>query len=353
MVLKTLTSWGGQIFEILKMVLTLLVALLMGALVMQLSGKDSMQAYGALFSSALGDPSAVANSLLAATPLIFTGLAAAIAFRAGVFNVGVEGSLYLGAFAAAWVGFTITSLPGWLLIPLCVLAAAAVGGVWSYIPGVMKARLAVDETVTTILLNYVAILFTGYLVNYPFKVPGMANSMSAEVAPAAHLARFMPGSQFNTGFLIALAAVVAITFLMKRMNLGFELRSVGDNPIFSRWMGMPTEKIIEKVMFISGLLGGVAGAVQVLGMHYRFAANFSPGFGFTGIAIALLARNNPIGVLFAGLLFGILRSGSSTMELFTDVPRDLIRVLEATVIFFAAMEISWSWLRRKRNGIRN
>jgi simple sugar transport system permease protein len=217
----------------------------------------------------------------------------------------------------------------------------------------MKARLAVDETVTTILLNYVAILFTSYLVNYPFKVPGIANAMSAEVAPAAHLTRFMPGSQFNAGFLIALAAVAIITFLMKRMNLGFELRSIGDNPIFSKWMGMQTEKIIEKVMFISGLLGGVAGAVQVLGVHYRFAANFSPGFGFTGITIALLARNNPIGVLFAGLLFGVLRSGSSTMELFTDVPRDLIRVLEATVIFFAAMEISWNWLRRKRNGIRN
>ena len=351
--MKTSTSWGGQIFEILKMVLTLLVALLMGALVMQLSGKDSIQAYGALFSSALGSPTAIANCLLAATPLIFTGLAAAIAFRAGVFNVGVEGSLYLGAFAAAWVGFTFTSLPGWLLIPLCVLVGSAVGGGWGYIPGMLKARLAVDETVTTIMLNYVAILFTSYLVTYPFKVPGMANAMSAEVAPAAHLTRFMPGSQLNAGFLIALAAVVVIAFLMKRMNLGFELRSVGDNLVFSKWMGMPTERIIETVMFISGLLGGVAGAVQVLGVHYRFAANFSLGFGFAGITIALLARNNPVGVLIAGLLFGVLRSGSSTMELFTDVPRDLIRVLEATVIFFTAMEISWSWLRRKRDGIRH
>lgn len=353
MTLKTSTSWGGQLFEILKILFTLLVALVMGALVMELSGKDSMQAYGALFSSALGSSSALANSLLAATPLIFTGLAAAIAFRAGVFNVGVEGSLYLGAFAAAWAGFTFVTLPGWLLIPLCMVVAAIVGGIWSYIPGVMKARLAVDETVTTILLNYVAILFTSYLVNYPFKVPGMANAMSEEVAPAAHLYRFLSGSQFNTGFLIAVAAVVVVHFVMSRMNLGFELRSVGDNPLFSKWMGMPTEKIVEKVMFISGLLGGVAGAVQVLGVHYRFAANFSPGFGFTGITIALLARNNPIGVLFAALLFGVLRSGSSTMELFTDVPRDLIRVLEATVIFFAAMEISWTWLKRKRNGIHH
>lgn len=351
--MKKVSIWRSQFNEVVKILVTLLVALLMGAVAMELSGKDSLQAYTALFTSALGDWEAVANSLLMATPLIFTGLGAAIAFRAGMFNVGVEGSLYLGAFAAAWVGFTFTNLPFWVLIPCCFLTAALVGGIWSYIPGMIKARLAVDEIVTTILLNYVAILFTSYLVNYPFKVPGMANSMSAQIAPAAQLARLAPPSQFNSGFLLAIAATVVIAFIMKRMNLGFELRSVGDNPIFSRWMGMPVAGIIEKVMFISGILGGLAGAVQVLGVHYRFVANFSPGFGFTGIAIALLARNSPVGVFFASLLFGVLHSGSSTMELFTDVPRDLIRVLEATVIFFAAMEISFNWLRRRRNGIHH
>lgn len=335
---------------ILQVCLTLLVALIMGALVMELSGKDSLAAYQVLLESALGSKNAIANTLLAATPLIFSGLGAAIAFRAGVFNVGVEGAIYVGAFGAAWVGFTFLGLPGAALISLCFLMAAVVGGIWCYFPGVLKARLNVDEIVTTIMLNYVAILLTSYLVNYPFRLPGLANAMSAEVAPQALLARLAPPSQLSTGFILAVVAAIVIAFLFKRLRLGFELRTVGDNPMFARWSGMPAAGVIEKVMFISGLLGGLAGAVQVLGVNYRFVANFSPGYGFTGIAIALLARNSPLGTLLAALLFGILRSGSSTMEIFTDVPRDLITVLEATVILFVALEFSLSWLRRKRNG---
>jgi len=350
MAVNSKTKWQKPLRETGKVVFTLLVALLMGAIVMQLSGKNSIEAYRALFTSALGSRTAIANSLLAATPLIFTGLGAAIAFRAGIFNVGVEGSLYLGAFIAAWVGFTFITLPVVVVIPLAILAAALVGGIWCYIPGVLRARLAVDEIVTTIMLNYVAILFTSYLVNYPFKVPGVANAMSAPISESAKLARLAPPSQLNSGFILGFLAVIMITFIMHRTTLGFELRNVGDNPIFARWSGMPTAWVIEKVMFISGLLGGLAGAANVMGVNYRFMANFSPGYGFTGIAIALLARNSPIGVFFVALLFGILRGGSSTMELFTDVPRDLIRVLEATVIFFVSIEFTLGWLRRRHNG---
>lgn len=331
----------------LQAVFTLLIALLMGAVVMQLSGKDAIEAYTVLFSSALGSRTAVANTLLAATPLIFTGLGAAIAFRAGVFNVGVEGSLYLGAFVAAWAGFTFVTLPPLILVSLCFVLAAVVGGFWCYAPGVLKARLEVDEIVTTIMLNYVAILFTSYLVNYPFRVPGLANAMSEKVAEGARLVRLAPPSQLNLSFLIALAVTVGLILLFRRTTLGYELRSVGDNPLFARWSGMPVAGVIEKVMFISGALGGLAGAGQALGVHYRFVANFSPGFGFDGIAIALLGHNTPIGTFLAALLFGVLRSGGSTMELFTDVPRDLIRVLEATIIFFVAIEFSLGWLQSR------
>ena len=335
--------------DALQVVITLGVALLMGAIVMELSGKDALQAYQALFNSAFGSKTALANTLLAATPLIFTSLGAAIAFRAGVFNVGVEGSLYVGAFAAAWVAFTFITLPAMALIPLCILAAAFVGGLWCYFPGVLKARLDVDEIVTTIMLNYVAILLTSWLVNYPFRVPGLANAMSEQVAPQAELARLSPPSQLNSGFLLAVLAALIFSFIVKQTRLGFELRTVGDNPLFARWSGMPVAIVIEVVMFLSGLLGGVAGAIQVLGVNYRFVAGFSPDYGFTGIAIALLARNSPLGALIVALLFGALRSGSATMEIFTDVPRDLITVLEATVIFFAALDIGVSWLWRSRS----
>ncbi|NOZ48881.1 MAG: ABC transporter permease [Chloroflexi bacterium] len=337
-------------FQLLQVGFTLLVALIMGAIMMTLSGKNAMEAYRVLFGSALGSKTAIANTLLASTPLIFAGLGAAIAFRAGVFNVGVEGSIYIGAFTSAWVGFTFVNLPGYFLVPLALLAAAITGGLWCYFPGVLKARLDVDEIVSTIMLNYVAVLFTSYLVNYPFRLPGLANAMSAEVAPQARLARLSPPSQMNISFLIAVAAAIILAFVVKHMRLGFELRTVGDNPLFARWSGMPVPKVIESVMFISGLFGGLAGAGQALGVNYRFIAGFSPGYAFTGIAIALLARNSPIGTLIAALLFGILRSGSSTMEIFTDVPRDLITVLEATVIFFAALEFSFGWLKRRRRG---
>ena len=333
--------------SLLRTLSTLSIALFMGALVMWVSGKDPLQAYWALLQTSLGSRTAIANSLLAATPILFTAMAAVVAFRAGVFNVGAEGSLYLGGFAAAWMGFTFTDLPTWLIIPLSFLTAGLVGGLWCYFPAVLRSRLQVDELVTTILLNYVAILFTEYLVNGPFLVPGVANAMSPQIAPAARLPRLMPPSQLNVGFLLALATALIMIYLMTRGKLGYEIRMVGDNPEFARWSGINVANVIEKVMAIGGILGGLAGASQVMGVHYRFIAGFSPGLAFTGITVALLVRNSPLGALIAALLFGMLRSGSATMEIMTDVPRDLIRVLEATIIFFATIEFGGLLWRRR------
>lgn len=331
-----------------QVAITLALALVVGAVIMLVSGKDAWNAYKVLFESAFGSGRAIANTLLAATPLILTGLATVIAFRAGIFNVGVEGSLYIGAFAAAWAGFTLVDLPGVVLAPLAFLLAGLLGAAWSLIPGYLRARLRVDEVVTTIMLNYVAILFTTYLVNGPFFVPGMANAMSKSVAPQAQLLRLAPPSQLNTGFLLALACIVAMIFLFRRTTLGYELRTVGSNPLFARWSGMPVGSIILRVMFISGFLGGLAGAGQVLGVHYRFVANFSPGYGFDGITVALLGRSTPTGAFLAALFFGALRNGGATMELFTDVPRNLVDILQALIIFFVAIDLSLSWLRWRR-----
>lgn len=327
---------------------TVLLALVVSGVIVQLSGKDAVQAYQVLFNSAFGSTRAIANTLLMTTPLIFTGLATLIAFRAGVFNVGVEGSLYVGAFAAAWVGFTFVDLPGFVLIPLAFLGGALVGGVWGLLPGYLKARLRVDEIVTTIMLNYVAILFTDYLVTGPFFVPGMANAMSAEVAPQAQLPRLVERSQLNLSFLIALGVFVAVAFLLRRTTLGFEIKTIGTNPIFARWIGMPVGRTIMMVMFLSGVIGGLAGAGQALGVHYRFVSGFSNGLGFDGIVIALLGRNTPIGVLFSALFLGALRNGASTLEMFTQIPRDLVDIVVALVIFFVAVDVSIDWLRRRR-----
>jgi simple sugar transport system permease protein len=331
----------------LRTVLMLALALLIGGVIMALSGKDPVSAYNMLITGALGSDRALANTLLAATPLIFTGLATLVAFRAGIFNVGVEGSLYVGAFAAAFVGFTWTTLPALVLVPLAFAAGGVAGALWALIPGYLKARLRVDEIVTTIMLNYVATLFTDYLVNGPFLVAGMSNAMSAEIAPQAQLARLVPRSQLNGSFILALIVFAVVALLLRRSTFGYEIKAMGTNPTFARWSGMPVGRIIIQVMLVSGFIGGLAGAGQVLGVHYRFVSGFSRGLGFDGIVVALLGRNTPIGVLLAALFLGALRNGSSSMEMFNQIPRDLIDILIALVIFFVAIDFSIEWWRRR------
>ncbi len=337
--------------SVARFAVTFLAALLVGAAVMVASDRPALQAYRTLFTVAFVGVQNVADTLLTATPLIFTGVATAVAFRAGVFNVGVEGALHLGAFAAAWVGFTATALPGPVVIPLALLAAGVAGALFCLGPGVLRAYLRVDEIVTTIMLNYVAIFFTSYLVNYPYAVPGLANAMSPKISPAAVLPRLLPPSQLNLALVVALAVVVAVHLIMTRTPLGYELRAVGSNPVFARWAGIPVGAVIVKVMLLSGFIGGLAGAGQVLGVNYRFVDGFSPGYGFDGITIALLGRNTPLGALAAAVLMGALRSGGATVELFMDIPKDLVLILEATIIFFVTAEYGLDFTRRRRHAL--
>ncbi|MBN1566066.1 MAG: hypothetical protein JXA10_19660 [Anaerolineae bacterium] len=349
----TETPWAETLISLVnnaaRVIITIEMALIVSGLVLELSGKDALDTYRVLFESGLSTERARANSLLAATPIIFTGLGTAIAFRAGIFNVGVEGSLYMGALAAAWVGFTFVGLPGLMLIMLAFVVAALAGGAWGLIPGYLKARLRVDEVVTTIMLNYVAIEFTSYMVQSgPLFVPGMANAMSESVAEKAQLSRLVERSQLNSSFILALVCVGVMIFIMQRTRLGYETRLTGDNPLFARWSGVMVGKTILLVMFISGVLGGLAGAGQVLGVHYNFTARFSRGFGFDGMTIALLARNSPLGVLVGALLFGVLRSGGTTIEIFTDVPIDLVDIVQALIIFFVAIDLNLDFLGQRR-----
>ncbi len=337
----------NELRQLFRVMITLLMALLLGGAIIAASGKDPIFAYQQLYQAAFGNQRAFANTLLAATPLIFTGLATLIAFRAGIFNIGVEGSLYFGAFVAAWVGFTFVGLPGILLIPLAFILAGMAGGLWGVVPGYLKAYLQVDEVVTTIMLNYVAIFFTDWLVTGPFLVPGMANAMSAEVAPQAQLPRLVERSQLNISFYIALVTVFIVLLIVRRTTLGYEVDAHGTNPLFARWMGMPVKRVIVQVMFLSGLIGGLAGAGQALGVNYRFVSGFSRGLGFDGIVVALLGRNTPIGALLAALFFGALRNGGSTMELFTRIPRDLIDILQALIIFFLTVDVGYQWLTNR------
>src|SRR5438128_10557644 len=269
-----------RLFRPVQLAGPFLIALLVGAIVLFASGRDAIGTYWLLAQQSLGGTSQIANTLVAATPVLLTGLATAIAFRSGMFNVGVEGSLYVGAFAAAWAGFTLTRLPGPLLILVAVVLAGLAGALWALIPGILRAQWRVDEVVTTLMLNYVAILLTSWLVNYFFLAPDIANSMSPLIAGDARLARLLPGSQLTIAFLLALLVTLLYAFLFNRATIGYELRMTGLNPRFARAVGINLGRAIIVAFLLSGLIGGSAGGLQILGVNYRFIEQLSPGYAF-------------------------------------------------------------------------
>jgi ABC-type uncharacterized transport system permease subunit len=321
-------------------------ALLVGALTLLLTGRDPIATYRLLLEQSFGSSIAIANTLTQATPVLFAGLATAVAFRAGVFNIGVEGCIYVGAFAAAWVGFSFVGAPGLLLIPAALLTAAVVGALWGFVPGYLRARWNVDEVVTTLMLNFVAIGVTSYLVNGPFLAVGTANSMSPLVAGEARLGSLMPPSQLSVGFVLALLVAALFWFVFRRTAIGYELDVTGANPRFAITSGISLLKVILLAMIVSGVIAGIAGAIQVLGVNGRFIDRFSPGFGFTGIAVALLGRNTAIGCVLAALFFGALSNGAAMMQLFSDIPLDLVNVLAGMVMIFAV--VNFAGLRPRR-----
>jgi simple sugar transport system permease protein len=320
--------------------LPFVLAMLVAGTVLVVTGRDVAEIFGLLVVHSFGSPDAVANTLAQTTPVLLTGLATAFAFRSGVFNIGVEGSLYLGAFAAAWAGFTFLGLPGPVLILVAVVLGALVGAAWALVPGYLRARWQVDEVVTTLMLNFVAIGLTSYLVNGPFLAEGTANSMSPIVASKTRLASLAPPSQLTIGFVVAAALAVGFWFVFRRTTLGFELRTAGDNPTFAAASGISLFRVVMIAMLVSGLIAGLAGAMQVLGVNYRFIDRFSPGYGFTGIAVALLGRNTAVGCVLAALFFGALSNGGATIQLFTSIPLDLIDVLAGTVMVFAVVDLA-------------
>ncbi len=331
----------------LRLAMPFVAALLVGSILLAITGRDPFSTYAELFNEALGGQSRIAATLTAATPLIFTGLATAIAFRAGVFNVGVEGSFYLGGLAAAWVGFAWIGLGGTLQMLAALGFGALVGGLWMLLPGWLRARMDVDEVVTTLMLNFIAIGIALWLVNGPLLAAGSANSATPMVLAEARLPRLIPPSTLNAGFLIGLAALVVYGVWLRLRVGGFENRLVGLNPRFARSVGISVSSVILLAIVLSGVIGGLGGATHALGVVGRFSEGFSPGYGFTGIAVALLGRNRPVGILIGALIFGALTSAGTTVQLFADIPLDLVQVLEGTVMMLAVVE-AVRWARRRR-----
>ena len=283
-------------------------------------------------------------------PLIFTGLSIAVAYNAGLFNIGAEGQIIVGMLASAFFGYKFADLPRVLHIPLTLFAGMGAGALWASVPGYLKAKFGVHEVVNSIMMNYVALHLSHYLVTGPLQDPNTTLPYSPDIAPSARLWRFMSrfGEQYrvNTGILIAIVAAVFTYWLLYKTTTGFEIRAVGFNPDASKYAGMNTSSAMAKAMLISGALSGLAGAVQVMGIQFKFLDLFGfEGFGFDGIAVALVAKNNPIGILASAFLFGTLQRGSQTMQALAGVPKETIGIVQAAIIFIVAAEGMWQgWL---------
>jgi general nucleoside transport system permease protein len=346
--------------EILWPLIAVLCAFVVGGVVILLLGDNPIIAYSLLLSNSFGSLRDIGWTLHYATPLIFTGLAVMVAFRCGLLNIGAEGQLYVAAFATAWVGITFggtvvdifgtkvdwswMSLPGYLLVPLCMLAAIVAGGIWGAIPGILKAKFGSHEVINTIMLNFIAIAMVAYLTQYHYKVPGDAIQQTAPIGEAAHIPKlnefltFLPHDvPLNVAFLLALLMCVVVYVFLWKTKWGYELRAVGENPSAAEYGGISTKKQIIIAMTISGALAGMVAIGEVLGKEHDFETGFSAEWGFLGIAVALLGRNHPLGVLIAALFFGVLLRGQIFVDAFTPrVSKDLGWVLQAIIILFVA-----------------
>lgn len=323
---------------LVSLFLSIAAALLIGGLIMMANGRSPIVGYSALITGAFGSKYNLATTFAKTVPLILTGLATAVSFRSGIFNIGGEGQLYLGAFAAAYVGFTFTNLPPALGILLAIIAGAIVGGLYALVPALLKVYYQIDEVITTIMLNSVAVLFTDYLVNYPFAASQGKMGGTDMVAEGYRLTRLVRLSTLNTSIFIMGFIALIIYYMMQKTSAGYNFKMVGENATFAKYGGINVKKQMIVAMLISGGLCGIAGVFEVLGSHYRFLQNISPGFAFDGMLVALIVKNNPIGVILMSIFFGALKTGSVAMENTTSIPSELVLVIQSIIILFIAGE---------------
>ncbi len=324
------------LLQLLGPTLSLVLAFIVCGVFILIIGKDPLAVYGMFFSETLGNPYGIGQILFKATPLMFTGLSAAIAFRAGLFNIGAEGQLYIGSFVTAWIGFTFTSLPAVLLLPLCVFGGMLGGAVWGAIPGVLKAKFGAHEVINTIMMNFIAAALISYLVNNIFAVPATVHTPSisdkAELMRLDQLSAIFKGSPVNLSLVIAFLACAFLYYFLWKTRQGYELRAVGLSITAASYGGIDVSRRTIMAMTMAGAFAGLVGSNFVLGYKHYFELGFSEGVGFIGIAAALLGRNHPIGIIVASLFFGVLEYGSLTIN--TIVPKELVNILQAIIILF-------------------
>ena len=331
-------------------ILAVITAVVIGSALMFAAGYDPILAYSGLADGAFGNARGIARSLLNMTPLVFAGLSVAFAFKGGLFNIGAEGQLFIGAITAAWVGFAF-DLPPYIHMPLALLAGSLAGAFWGAMPGFLKAFTGAHEVITTIMFNFIAINLTSWLISAggenmspgPLSDPiGRQHALARtpNILDSAKLPVLVeaPGRDIHLGVVLALVVAAIIWFLVWRTTFGFELRMVGLNPSAARYAGVNVAMTTILTMAIAGGLAGMAGAVQTLGVNHRFESNQSIGYGFDSIAVALLGQTHPLGVVLAAFLFGSMNAGTTRMQRWSDVSSEIILVVQALILMFVAAD---------------
>ena len=326
--------------------LAILGGLIVGALVIivstALTGEIDLLlpliAYQSMLEGAFGSARGITFTIVAAAPLILGGLAVGVGLKAGLFNIGVHGQFLMGALGAAAIGAYVAGASPIIAVPVAIAAGALTGAAWGFIPGALKAWTGAHEVVTTIMLNYIAAIFVAYLITGPLEAPGFSFSRTGPVGNAAFPPLF--GTEIHGGVLVAFGLVPVIWWLLWRSTLGFEIRTVGANPDAARYAGMRPAFLIILTMSLCGLLGGLAGGIQILGVTGYMSASYGSAIGFASITVALLGRAHPVGIMLAALLFGAMRAGSGLMQIGeADIPPEIIDVIQAAILFFLTADV--------------
>jgi len=340
---------------ILVPLLAILTAMIVGGIVIAFVGGNPFAAYIGLAQGAFGSFKALSETAVWASPYIFAGLAVALAFKGGLFNIGAEGQLAFGAVAAAWFGYALPeilgfSLPTIIHIPLAVGMGILAGAIWAAIPGALKAYTGGHEVINTIMMNYIALNMVSFLLNGPMKdrSPNNVIARTPEITESARIGSIFEGFRIHWGFVLALVVAALVWWLLWKTTIGLEIRTVGANPDAAQYAGINVKRTIILTMGLSGLLAGLAGAIEVTALNYRHELGFSVGYGFDAIAIALLGKTHPAGVVVGAILFAAMRNGATRMQFLTQIPVDIISVIQALILLFVAADAIIRYIYRIR-----
>jgi ABC-type uncharacterized transport system permease subunit len=344
----------GSARDLFVPILAVVGGLLVGTIFIAATGASPAEAYQAFFRSVVGsppfaEPRFFGETLVQTIPLVLTGLAHALAFRTGLFNIGAEGQYIVGSLAAAIAGYAI-ALPSGVHLVVALAIGALAGALWAAIPGLLKAYRGVNEVVNSIMLNYVALYLVNWIVHQMKDPKGGSGSATPFVLETARFSQgLIEGSRLHGGLWLAIAAAIFLYIFLWRTAAGYEIRAVGLSPGAAEYAGINVQWKIVLTMMISGALAGLSGAVQTLAINYRFYEQIGfANYGFDGIAVALVGRNHPIGVLLSGLLFGALGRGGPAMQAAVGIPKEIVWIVQGTVVFFVAVEGLWQFLKKNR-----